>query len=128
MTMARSPYTKHDRLIVVDVEPQHMVVKGAEGGSPVPRQVYPCQRQPAAGAWRHGGRHQCEPVERPHGGRAGDARAARGTRLQALRVPARAGAAMRKVRRDDGYFPISPRVYCPATRGRDIWDLRPCGR
>jgi hypothetical protein len=32
--MARSPYTKHDRLIVVDVEPQHVVVKGAEGAPP----------------------------------------------------------------------------------------------
>jgi hypothetical protein len=32
--MARSPYTTHDRLIVVDVEPQHVVVKGAEGAPP----------------------------------------------------------------------------------------------
>jgi hypothetical protein len=32
--MARSPYTRHDRLIVVDVEPQHVVVQGAEGAPP----------------------------------------------------------------------------------------------
>jgi hypothetical protein len=32
--VARSPYAKHDRLIVVDVEPQHVVVQGGEGASP----------------------------------------------------------------------------------------------
>jgi hypothetical protein len=32
--MALSPYTRHDRLIVVDVEPQHVVVRGAEGAPP----------------------------------------------------------------------------------------------
>ena len=32
--MARSPYVKHDRLIVVDVEPQHVVVQGTEGAPP----------------------------------------------------------------------------------------------
>jgi hypothetical protein len=32
--MARSPYTQHDRLIAVDVEPQHVVVRGAEGAPP----------------------------------------------------------------------------------------------
>jgi hypothetical protein len=34
MTMALSPYTRHDRLIVVDVEPQHVVVQGAAGAPP----------------------------------------------------------------------------------------------
>ncbi len=29
--MALSPYARHDRLIVVDVEPQHVVIQGAEG-------------------------------------------------------------------------------------------------
>jgi hypothetical protein len=32
--MARSPYTRHDRLLVVDVEPPHVVVQGAEGVPP----------------------------------------------------------------------------------------------
>jgi hypothetical protein len=32
--MALSPYTRHDRLIVVDVEPQHVAVQGAEGAPP----------------------------------------------------------------------------------------------
>ena len=32
--MALSPYARHDRLIVVDVEPQHVVVRGAEGAPP----------------------------------------------------------------------------------------------
>jgi hypothetical protein len=32
--MARSLYAQHDRLIVVDVEPQHVVVQGAEGAPP----------------------------------------------------------------------------------------------
>jgi hypothetical protein len=32
--MALSPYARHDRLIVVDVEPQHVVVQGAEGAPP----------------------------------------------------------------------------------------------
>ena len=32
--MARSPYAKHDPLLVVDVEPQHVVVQGAEGAPP----------------------------------------------------------------------------------------------
>jgi hypothetical protein len=33
-TMASSPYARHDRLIVVDVEPPHAVVQGAEGAPP----------------------------------------------------------------------------------------------
>jgi hypothetical protein len=32
--MPRSPYAQHDRLRVVDVEPQHVVVRGAEGAPP----------------------------------------------------------------------------------------------
>jgi hypothetical protein len=32
--MARSPYTQYDRLLVVDVEPPHVVVRGAEGAPP----------------------------------------------------------------------------------------------
>jgi hypothetical protein len=32
--MALSPYTRHDRLIVVDAEPQYVVVQGAEGAPP----------------------------------------------------------------------------------------------
>jgi hypothetical protein len=32
--MARSPYAKHDRRIMVDVEPQHVVIQGAEGAPP----------------------------------------------------------------------------------------------
>jgi hypothetical protein len=32
--MGLSPYTRHDGLRVVDVEPQHMVVQGAEGAPP----------------------------------------------------------------------------------------------
>jgi hypothetical protein len=32
--MARSPYTQHDRLLVVDVEPPPVVVQGAEGIPP----------------------------------------------------------------------------------------------
>jgi hypothetical protein len=32
--MALSPYTRHNRLIVVDVEPQHVAVQGADGALP----------------------------------------------------------------------------------------------
>ena len=32
--MGLSPYTRHDGLRVVDVEPQHVVVQGAEGAPP----------------------------------------------------------------------------------------------
>jgi hypothetical protein len=32
--MAQSPYERHDRLVVVDVEPPPVVVRGAEGAPP----------------------------------------------------------------------------------------------
>jgi hypothetical protein len=32
--MVLSPYARHDRLLVVDVEPPHVVVQGTEGAPP----------------------------------------------------------------------------------------------